>query len=179
MIISAPGGLILLDNIALAQFVYLLMNNEGIRSAIDTLASKTVLILGRFSEERKKILNELRVHVRNCGYVPLMFDFDKPESRSLTETVRTLASISKFVIADLTDPKSVPHELQAIIPHLNSVPVQPLIEAGGDSYGMFEDYKVYPWVLPVQKYSIGGGDLGVVVSSVLRVVDEFIDLRKG
>lgn len=178
MVIETSDGSISLDNIALAQFVYLLMSNEGVRSAIDTLASKTVLILGRFSLDRKRILDELKVYVRDNGYVPLMFDFDKPESRSLTETVRTLASISRFVLVDLTDPRSVPHELQMIVPHLTSVPVQPLIEEGNESYGMFEDYKHYPWVLPVQRYIDVAGDLRRVVTSAIGVVNEFIATQK-
>lgn len=174
MVIATSDGSISLDNIALAQFVYLLMNNEGVRSAIDTLASKTVLILGRFSVERKKVLDELRGYVRENGYVPLLFDFDKPAHRSLTETVRTLAGISKFVIVDLTDPRSVPHELQMIIPHLTSVPVQPLIEDGSEPYGMFADYSCYPWVLPLRKYVDTPNDLKKVVANTVDGVNEFI-----
>ena len=41
----------------LAQFIYLILNNEKIRDVINTLTSKSVLILGRFNiPERKAIL---------------------------------------------------------------------------------------------------------------------------
>ena len=41
-----------LDNLKVAQFVYLLLNNAEIRDVIDTITSKVVLILGRHALER-------------------------------------------------------------------------------------------------------------------------------
>src|ERR1039458_2148519 len=46
-----------IDNLELAQFIYLLLNNEKIRGVIDTITSKVVLILGRFTPERKVVLD--------------------------------------------------------------------------------------------------------------------------
>jgi hypothetical protein len=69
----------------------------------------------------------------------------------LTETVRTLAHLSGFIIADLTDPSSIPQELQAIVPDLE-VPVQPLLLDTKGEYAMFLDFKKYHWVLPVYLY---------------------------
>jgi Pentapeptide repeats (8 copies) len=40
------------DNIEVAQFVYLLPHNEKIRDVIDTIGKKAVLILGRFTPEQ-------------------------------------------------------------------------------------------------------------------------------
>ena len=39
------------DNIEVAQFVYLLLHNEKIRDVIDTIGKKGVLLLGRFTQE--------------------------------------------------------------------------------------------------------------------------------
>ena len=50
---------IMVDNLKIAQFIYLLLNNEEIRDAIDTIAKKAVLILGRFTFERKVVLARL------------------------------------------------------------------------------------------------------------------------
>ena len=56
---------ITVDNVEIAQFIYLLLNNKKIRNAINTLTSKTVLILGRFAiPERKEILDSLRNKLR-------------------------------------------------------------------------------------------------------------------
>jgi len=108
------------------QFIYLLLNNEEIREVIDTIASKVVLILGRFTPERKTVLDALRDELRERNYSPVVFDFEKPVSRDLTETVSTLAHLARFIIVDLTDPSSAQHEVATIVPQ-TVVPVQPLL----------------------------------------------------
>jgi hypothetical protein len=59
----------MVDNIKVAQFIYLLLNNEEVRNVIDTITSKAVLILGRFSDDRKPILNALRDALINPALV--------------------------------------------------------------------------------------------------------------
>jgi hypothetical protein len=135
------------DNLEVAQFIYLLLNNQKIRHVIDTITSKVVLILGRFTDERKAVLEAIRDELRKRDYLPVLFDFEKPSSRDITETVSTLAHMARFVIADITDARSIPQELMAIVPSLPSVPVQPLLLASQREYGMFEHFKCYPWVL--------------------------------
>jgi len=144
---------ITLDNIEVAQFIYLLLHNEKIRSVIDTITSKVVLILGRFTSERKTVLDALREELRRRDYLPILFDFDKPASRDITETISLLARMSRFVLADITDAKSIPQELMAIVPDLPSVPVQPLLQDGTAEYSMFEHMERYPWVLREHLYS--------------------------
>ncbi|SMP72286.1 hypothetical protein SAMN06296020_1279 [Anoxynatronum buryatiense] len=81
-----------------------------------------------------------------------MFDFQKPASRNLTETVMTLANMSKFVIADISSPRSIGHELSAVIPRLQSVNFYPIIKHSETEYGMFEEFKHLPWVKPITEY---------------------------
>ncbi len=50
---------ITVDNLEVAQFIYLLLNNPKIREVIDTIAKKAVLILGRFTLERKAVLDAI------------------------------------------------------------------------------------------------------------------------
>jgi hypothetical protein len=141
---------ITVDNIEVAQFIYLLLHNEKIRDVIDTITSKAVLILGSFGE-RKEILDAIREELRKHDYLPILFDFDVPATRDITETVSLLARMARFIIADLTDPSSIPKELEAIVPGL-AVPVQPLLEGSSRPYSMFKDYWKYDWVLPVCRY---------------------------
>ena len=153
LIITPPDEpTITVDNLEVAQFIYLLLNNEKIRDVIDTITTKVVLILGRFTPERKAVLDAIRDELRKRNYLPVLFDFDKPASRDLTETVRTLAHLARFIIADITEPRSIPQELQAIVPDL-AVPVQPLLlEGSTGEYGMFQDLRKYDWVLEVYRY---------------------------
>ncbi|GAC1343327.1 MAG: pentapeptide repeat-containing protein [Ktedonobacteraceae bacterium] len=153
---------ITVDNLEIAQFIYLLLNNQKIRNVIDTITSKVVLILGRFTPERKVVLDALRDALRKNNYTPVLFDFEKPDSRDLTETVSILAHLARFIIADLTDPSSAPHEVATVIPY-TVVPFQPLLSleplmvdgkmVERREYAMFEDLRRrHPWVLPTFRY---------------------------
>ena len=44
-----------------------------------------------------------------------MFDFVKPDSKDTIETLTTLARLAHFVIADITNPISIPGELMSIV----------------------------------------------------------------
>jgi uncharacterized protein YjbI with pentapeptide repeats len=154
------------DHVEVAQFVYLMLNNNRIRDVIDTITSKAVLILGRFTPRRKAVLDALRDQLRRRGYVPILFDFDRPADRDITETVTLLARMARFIVADLTDPSSVPKELEAIVPAL-AVPVQPLIEgAATRPFAMFSDSWKYDWVLPVHRFED--------CDSLMRSLDEHV-----
>ena len=144
---------ITVDHIEVAQFIYVMLNNQKIRDVIDTITSKVVLILGRFTDERKAVLNALREELRKRNYLPVLFDFSVPATRDITETVSLLARMARFVVADITDAKSIPQELAVIVPDLPSVPVQPLLLEGSAEYGMFEHFKRYPWVLETYRYA--------------------------
>jgi uncharacterized protein YjbI with pentapeptide repeats len=143
---------ITVDNVEVAQFIYLILNNEKIRGVINTLTSKSVLILGRFTPERKAVLDALRNKLREYDLLPILFDFDKPTDKDFTETVKTLAGISYFVIADVTNPKSSPLELQATVPDYQ-IPFVPIIQEGESPFAMMVDLqKKYNWVLPTRSY---------------------------
>ena len=153
LIITRPSDpAITVDNLEVAQFIYLLLHNEKIRDVINTITTKVVLILGRFGEH-KSILDAIRDAIRKYNYSPVLFDFDKPLTRDFTETVSTLAHLARFIIADITSPSSIPQELQAIVPTL-AVPIQPLLAGSEKDYSMFSDLsKKYHWVLPIHKYN--------------------------
>jgi uncharacterized protein YjbI with pentapeptide repeats len=163
LVITLPNEPVLtVDDLEVAQFIYLLLNNQKIRNVIDTITSKVVLILGRFTPERKVVLDALRDELQRQNYTPVLFDFEKPASRDLTETVNTLVHLARFIIVDLTDPSSAPHEVATVIPH-TVVPVQPLLlqeplmvdgkVVERHEYAMFEDLRRrHHWVLPTFRY---------------------------
>lgn len=157
---------ITVDDLKVAQFIYLMLDNSEIRNVIDTITSKAVLILGRFVDERKAVLDVFRNKLRERGYLPILFDFTKPGSRTLTETVSLLGRMSRFIVADITDARSIAQELSQLIPFLPSVPVQPVLLKGSRSYAMFEHWTAYPWVLPVYEYE----NLDTVQSEILKKV---------
>jgi uncharacterized protein YjbI with pentapeptide repeats len=144
---------ITVDDLEVAQFIHLLLEREKLRNVIDTITSKAVLILGRFTPERKVILDALAAELRKHNLLPIIFDFDRSTSRDVTETIKTLAGLSFFVIADITNPKSSPLELQATVPDYQ-IPFVPILEAGEAPFSMFRDLpNKYDWVLPVVQYS--------------------------
>jgi uncharacterized protein YjbI with pentapeptide repeats len=157
---------VLVYDLEVAQFVYLMLDNKRLRRIIDTITSKVVLILGRFTPERKAVLDALREYLSANDYVPIVFDFPVPESRDTSEVVTLLARMARFIIADLTSPSSIPQELEAIVRDL-AVPVKPLIE-GDAPYSTFKSYWKYDWVLPVHRY----GSLDDLLDSVGKDVVE-------
>ena len=144
---------ITVDNVKVAQFIHLILNNEEIRGVFDTLTSRAVLILGRFSPERKEVLIALKNKLREYNFVPIIFDFDRPTNKDFTETIKTLAGLSYFVIADITNPKSSPLELQATVPDYQ-IPFVPIIQEGEHPFAMMVDLQnKYNWVLDTLSYS--------------------------
>jgi uncharacterized protein YjbI with pentapeptide repeats len=174
---------ITVDSIEVAQFIHIIMNNRNIRRVIDTIATKMVLIIGRFTEERKNILEHIKVELRQRGIIPVMFDFERPATRDLTETIATLAHLARFVIADITDARSVPQELMAIVPHLPSVPVQFLIHQDYEIFGMVEHFLRYPSVLGLYSYrckkDLSGDALNMLIDRALKKAAELAPLYQS
>jgi Pentapeptide repeats (8 copies) len=162
--------MITVDNLEVAQFIYLLLHNEKIREVIDTITSKAVLILGRFTPERKALLDAIQGEIRRQKLLPILFDFTPTTSQTTLETVSTLAHMAHFVIADLTDAKSILQELQAIVPNNPSVPVQPILPASQAEPGVFDFFRHYPWVLETYRYHS--------VEEVLTAIEKIIARAK-
>jgi hypothetical protein len=141
------------DNVEVAQFIYLLLRNPKIRDVLDTVARKVVMILGRFAPEQKAVLDRIRDDLRRDGhYVPVIFDFPASPERDFTETVTTLARLSRFVIADLTNFSSVPHEFASFVKEM-AIPVQPVLHESSTAWSMFGDYWKYDWVFEPYVYA--------------------------
>ena len=123
----------MVDDIELAQFVYYLSSHKKMRDALNILNDRGVLLLGRFKDGGLERLYTMREWFQGKGYMPMIFDFARPDNLSLTETVVTMAGLSKFVVVDLSG-SSVPAELQAIL----SQSKKPVL-AFGHPYALFPD----------------------------------------
>lgn len=169
LIITPPGDpQVTVDDIEVAQFVYLLLNNKKIRNVIHTIGRKGVLILGRFTPERKVVLDGLRELLRKSNYVPIVFDFEGAQNKDFSETVKILAGMSRFIVADITKPKSSPLELQAIVPDY-MVPLVPIIQEDEDPFSMFANLQnKYDWVLDVLEYKNAEQLLAVVDKAIIQ-----------
>lgn len=146
-------SVITVDDLEIANFIYLISNNKKISNTIDSITTKIVLILGRFKKERLEVLNHIKSVIKEINYVPVLFDFDIPETRDITETIGLIGRMSKFIIADLSDAKSIPQELSEIIPNNPSIKVYPIIEKENKGYSMFEHWEKYPWVVEKFEYN--------------------------
>ena len=141
----------LVNGLDVASFMYSTINNRYIARVIDATTSQWVLLLGRFTVN-KKVLTDLAEALRRHNLVPIVFDFEPSQARDLVETVSLLGGLSRYVIVDISDPRSTPLELLAIIPNF-SVPVQPIIRAGSEPFSLFTGLRKFPWVRPPLSYT--------------------------
>src|SRR5712692_3327114 len=166
------------DNLKVAQFIYLLLNNQEIRDVLNSVIERGVLLLGRFGDGGLDILHAIAAKLREMKYLPMIFEFDRLDSRNFTETVQILVGLSRFVIVDLSGP-SVPQELYATIPHLK-VTFIPIIEKGRKIYSMFPDLLEYPWVLkPIVEFENKEHLMKLLPSKVIAPAEEKFKERQA
>jgi hypothetical protein len=142
-----------------------------------------VLILGRFTPERKAVLDALRIELRQRGYLPILFDLERSTTQDFTETIKILVDMSLFVIADISNPKSSPLELQATIPDY-MVPFVLIIQEGEEPFAVFNDLPIEhkKWVLAPLKYDSINGLIGVLEEAIINPALELhndIQTEKG
>jgi hypothetical protein len=84
--------------------------------------------------------------------VPIVFDFSKPDRLTLIETIKVIAGLSRFIIADIAAPRSVPQELEAVVKNYK-IPVVPILHNDEEPFATYEDFKEIDWVLPLLRYN--------------------------
>jgi hypothetical protein len=104
----------------------------------------------------------------------MVFNFDKPETKDFTETIRLLAGLSHFVIAEITNPRSAPLELQATVPEC-MIPFVPIIEEDEKPFAMLKDLwlKHRDWMFEPIYYSslerlVGALDAEIIKPAQVR-----------
>ncbi|HEU5374092.1 MAG TPA: pentapeptide repeat-containing protein, partial [Ktedonobacteraceae bacterium] len=116
---------ITVDDLEIAQFIYLLLNHQKFRHVFNAVTQRGVLLLGRFGGGGLEVLQTIAARLREAKYLPIIFDFERPHDHDYTETVKTLAGLARFIIVDLSGP-SVPQELSHTIPFLD-IPFVPIL----------------------------------------------------
>jgi uncharacterized protein YjbI with pentapeptide repeats len=171
---------ITVDNLKVAQCVYMLLHDEEMHAIFDTITSNVVLILGGFRNEREPILDALRGALRRHPnrYIPVLFDFQPEMEGPALETVKTLANLARFVIADLTHPNMVRSELSYITANVPTVPVQPLIQEGAKLPIEYETWVLYRSFLPLYSYSDLTHLLANLTESVITPVEAHVQARR-
>jgi hypothetical protein len=179
LIISDPSDPPLrVDDLEIAQFIYLLVNHSKLRNAIDSVTKKGVLLLGRFSDGGLAALQAIAAELRSSGYLPFIFDFERPKDRNITETVKTLVGISRFVVVDLSGP-SVPQELYATVPHFKILFV-PILEKGRKKYAMVDDILEFPWVVnPIYRFESIDQLRASVTKKLVAPAEKILESRRS
>jgi uncharacterized protein YjbI with pentapeptide repeats len=170
--------LVRVPSLEMAQLIYLLLDDRTkLRELLCGIGERGVLILGRFEPKRKQILDAVADALTELGYLPILFDFDEIPGRNYTETVVLLAGMSKFIIADLTDAKSLPQEAQAITEQID-IPFLSIIERGYDPWSMLRDIAQKRYVDP-RVLSYGTKDVLVAkVPRLVEIAEEQVDLMR-
>src|SRR2546421_249509 len=77
---------ITVDNLEVAQFIYLLLNHKKLRDVFNAVTERGVLILGRFGGGGLEMLQAIAAKLREENYLPIIFDFERPQDHDYTET---------------------------------------------------------------------------------------------
>lgn len=136
--------LITVDDIEIAQFIHLILNNKKISNIITSMRTKCVLILGSFDDDSMPVLNKLTEILPEYNLVPIIFYFKAPKEHSLMETVRTMALLSKFVIVDLSKRSGQLYEIANLVNNIK-VPYVTIAVEGTKVSGILEDLHDYYW----------------------------------
>jgi uncharacterized protein YjbI with pentapeptide repeats len=173
-------GAVTVDDLQVGQFVYLLLNNEKVRNIIDTITSKTVLILGRFTSERKEILDIIRKELNKYNYVPILFDFENSKNHTLLETVMTLAGMARFIIADITAATMVREELRSIVEKYPSKPIQPILLDIHKKYVTFPEMEEnFKNILPTFIYNNKQEVINRLGNGIIQPAENWLEAKKN
>ena len=119
------------------------MDGMNFGEIVSELTKRRVLILGRFTARRLVVLEAIKsaLAAHANGYSPELFTYSKPTTHDLVEFIIAVAGLSRFIVADLSEPRSVQSELEAIAPNFQSIPIVALINQTGKEYATYESVK--------------------------------------
>lgn len=117
---------IIVDNLEVAQFLYLHLHNTYIRDVIGTIGKKIVLIIGAFSDARLDVLEAVREILRQNHYVPVFLAYSAEAPPVPPATFELLAQLARFVLVDITEAGSTTNIADDVMRHI-AMPLQPIV----------------------------------------------------
>jgi uncharacterized protein YjbI with pentapeptide repeats len=151
-IMPARQPILSVDSLQTAQLVGMLLHHKRARYDVFSITLNTVLVIGRFPQERKAVLESIKEALRGGDYAPLVLDYHQPGSGDTNETVKTLGQMSRFIVADLTEDRRIAETLDAVVHFLPSIPIQPIGQSGREQSVADSHYQRYRWVLPFWRF---------------------------
>jgi uncharacterized protein YjbI with pentapeptide repeats len=171
-IMPAQQPVLSVDSLQTAQLVGLLLHNERSRLDVFDITLNTVLVIGRFSPERREVLAAIKEALRRSGYSPIVLDFHQPGSGDKNEMVKILGRMSRFVVADLTGDPRIAETLDAVVHFLPSIPIQPVGQAEEPRGGVESHYHKYRWVLPFWAFRDAGAVAALFAAEVIAPAEQ-------
>ncbi len=151
---------------ATARLLLEALSKRTISSVLEEVQKSLVLLLGNFSDPNIERLSLLQAALERRGFHPVIFNFAPPAYADLGETIRLLAGLAGFVVAEMSERRSVAMELQ-LLAHQLSVPIVPVIAKDQEPLALFRDFiGKYDWVLPPRVYED--------INSLVKNLDEVI-----
>jgi hypothetical protein len=87
--------------------------------------------------------------------------------------------LARFVIADITDPSSIPYELATVVP-TTPVPIQPILLSGSSEFAMFRDLqRRHHWVLTTHLYASQAQLIADLGEKVIRPAELKVQNLRG
>lgn len=136
--------------------------------ALTTIGKGIALILGRFMRERESLAEAIQEGMRRRNYVAIFLG-DGSET-----DFAAVVSYSKFIIADITDPRRVRSQLKAILPSLK-IPVQPIVQGRASVYPAFSELQHYSSLLKPHRYEAGSDLLSDLAEKVIPSLELWVE----
>ena len=150
VISNGPNPVVILDNLEISRMISRSLYHSGLQKGVEQSSSPIVLILGRFFDSRKKIIEGMKEQLRSKHYIPVSLESPVPAPR-MKEFLLKLARHSLFIIADMTGAEDLFRSLVSIAPELQ-LPVQIIEESLSKEPALFQESGLYPMILPVYRY---------------------------
>jgi len=155
LLISAPDEdyFITVDNFQVAQFLQLLLYNQDLACLARVSIEKLVLVPGYFPIGMENGLEAITRTLRQENYLPVVFQCSLPLPPTWERHLSLLASLARFLIVDVTFSKSVPQQIEHVIAHFPSLPIQPVLHVGWKKEDVLDPLKHSPSILQTYRYS--------------------------